>query len=571
MYRIMIVEDDEVIARAVQQSLVSWGMDAFCVQDFSGVLAEFAVKNPQLVLMDIHLPFFNGFHWCQEIRKVSKVPVIFLSSASDNMNIIMAVNMGGDDFIAKPFDLSVLTAKVQAMLRRTYEFAGETNFLEHRGAMLDTGSGVLNYRGKRIELTKNEWRILQSLLENKGKAVSRDMLMMHLWESDSFIDDNTLTVNVTRLRKKLEEAGLTDFIQTKKGVGYLIARRKQNRRKRMEQQKEGIRQEFMLLNWYLKEHLASAVRIAAFIGVFSLLCFLRNVPQDVTVYMIVLMAAVGAAGFCFHYGKYRKHHLVLALLAAEPQGKTEALPEADGLLARDYQQIIASYERQFQEEQIKMEQKYRDMMEYYTMWTHQIKTPIAAMRLLLQEEDTPLSREMQSELFQTEQYVQMALQYLRMEKMTSDLVFARYDLDALIRQAVRKYAPLFIRRKIILSYEPVHCEVLTDEKWLVFVLEQILSNALKYTKSGSIHIYLSPDAPKTLVIEDTGIGIAPEDLPRIFEKGYTGCNGRADKRSTGIGLYLCRQIMEKLSHTIRIESEMGVGTKVYLGLDTVSL
>ena len=266
----------------------------------------------------------------------------------------------------------------------------------------------------------------------------------------------------------------------------------------MEQQKEGIRQEFMLLNWYLKEHLASAVRIAAFIGVFSLLCFLRNVPQDVTVYMIVLMAAVGAAGFCFHYGKYRKHHLVLALLAAEPQGKTEALPEADGLLARDYQQIIASYERQFQEEQIKMEQKYRDMMEYYTMWTHQIKTPIAAMRLLLQEEDTPLSREMQSELFQTEQYVQMALQYLRMEKMTSDLVFARYDLDALIR-------------------------------------------------------------------------IAPEDLPRIFEKGYTGCNGRADKRSTGIGLYLCRQIMEKLSHTIRIESEMGVGTKVYLGLDTVSL
>lgn len=306
----------------------------------------------------------------------------------------------------------------------------------------------------------------------------------------------------------------------------------------MEQQKEGIRQEFMLLNWYLKEHLASAVRIAAFIGVFSLLCFLRNVPQDVTVYMIVLMAAVGATGFCFHYGKYRKHHLVLALLAAEPQGKTEALPEADGLLARDYQQI---------------------------------KTPIAAMRLLLQEEDTPLSREMQSELFQTEQYVQMALQYLRMEKMTSDLVFARYDLDALIRQAVRKYAPLFIRRKIILSYEPVHCEVLTDEKWLVFVLEQILSNALKYTKSGSIHIYLSPDAPKTLVIEDTGIGIAPEDLPRIFEKGYTGCNGRADKRSTGIGLYLCRQIMEKLSHTIRIESEMGVGTKVYLGLDTVSL
>lgn len=239
--------------------------------------------------------------------------------------------------------------------------------------------------------------------------------MMHLWESDSFIDDNTLTVNVTRLRKNWRRQDL-QTLSRRKGCRLPDRMTEAEQEKRMEQQKEGIRQEFMLLNWYLKEHLASAVRIAAFIGVFSLLCFLRNVPQDVTVYMIVLMAAVGAAGFCFHYGKYRKHHLVLALLAAEPQGKTEALPEADGLLARDYQQIIASYERQFQEEQIKMEQKYRDMMEYYTMWTHQIKTPIAAMRLLLQEEDTPLSREMQSELFQTEQYVQMALQYLRMEK-----------------------------------------------------------------------------------------------------------------------------------------------------------
>ena len=188
------------------------------------------------------------------------------------------------------------------------------------------------------------------------------------------------------------------------------------------------------------------------------------------------------------------------------------------------------------------------------------------MRLLLQEEDTPLSREMQSELFQTEQYVQMALQYLRMEKMTSDLVFARYDLDALIRQAVRKYAPLFIRRKIILSYEPVHCEVLTDETWLVFVLEQILSNALKYTKSGSIHIYLSPDAPKTLVIEDTGIGIAPEDLPRVFERGYTGLQGRADKRASGIGLYLCRRVCRRLGHTITMRSRVGEGTELTISL-----
>lgn len=222
MYRIMIIEDDPMIARAAKETLESWGMDVCCADDFQNIMAEFAKFGPQLVLLDISLPFYNGFHWCQEIRRVSSVPVIFLSSASDKMNIIMAVNMGADDFIAKPFDLSVLTAKVQAMLRRTYDFGKETGLLEHQGAILDTGSGVLNYQGQRIELTKNEWRILQVLMENKGKAVSRDRLMTKLWESDSFIDDNTLTVNVTRLRRKLEEAGLEDFIRTKKGVGYLV-------------------------------------------------------------------------------------------------------------------------------------------------------------------------------------------------------------------------------------------------------------------------------------------------------------------------------------------------------------
>ena len=207
--------------------------------------------------------------------------------------------------------------------------------------------------------------------------------------------------------------------------------------------------------------------------------------------------------------------------------------------------------------------------DYFTMWVHQIKTPIAAMRLLLQDADTDEQRALLEQLQSVEQYVEMVLGYLRLESPSSDYVIRNYLLDDIVRQAVRKYASQFIRRKLRLEYTPLNVSVITDEKWLLFVIEQVLSNALKYTRSGSVSITL--EAPKTLCIRDTGIGIAPEDLPRIFEKGYTGCNGRADKRSTGIGLYLCRQIMEKLSHTIRIESEMGVGTKVYLGLDTVSL
>ena len=222
MYRIFIVEDDGVIAAAVRRHLESWGYQVACAQRFDAVLAEFAAFDPQLVLLDISLPFFNGYYWCTQIRAVSKVPIIFISSASDNMNIVMAMNMGGDDFIAKPFDLAVLTAKVQALLRRTYDFGVQSPVLTHMGAVLNMGDASLTYEGEKIDLTKNEFRILQILLERKGNVVSRDDMMERLWETDSFVDENTLTVNVARLRRKLEASGLNDFIKTKKGMGYLV-------------------------------------------------------------------------------------------------------------------------------------------------------------------------------------------------------------------------------------------------------------------------------------------------------------------------------------------------------------
>ncbi len=221
-YKVLIVEDDRVITEQICVYLDSFGYETKAAEDFSNVTAQFAKFQPQLVLMDISLPYYNGYYWCREIRKISKVPVIFLSSAADNLNIVMAINYGADDFLAKPFDLSVLSAKMQAVLRRTYDFGGQTSLLEHRGAVLNLDNTTVTYSGTTVELTKNEFRILQTLLENKGRTVSRDTLMTRLWESDSFIDDNTLTVNMTRLRRKLEQAGLYDFITTKKGMGYLV-------------------------------------------------------------------------------------------------------------------------------------------------------------------------------------------------------------------------------------------------------------------------------------------------------------------------------------------------------------
>ncbi len=222
MYRILIVEDDMGIASAMKKQIEMWDLEAHCVENFRNVLEEFTEFNPQLILLDISLPFYNGYYWCTEIRRFSKVPIIFISSASDNMNIVMAMNMGGDDFIAKPFDLNVLTAKIQAILRRTYDFGGQMTILQHRGAILNTSDASLTYNGERMELTKNDYRILRTLMENKGKVVSRDTLMERLWETDSFVDENALTVNIARLRKKLEQIGLTDFIVTKKGMGYFI-------------------------------------------------------------------------------------------------------------------------------------------------------------------------------------------------------------------------------------------------------------------------------------------------------------------------------------------------------------
>lgn len=222
MYKILIVEDDMMIAKTLSSHLEKWDYEVRYVKDFKNVMNDFLEFEPQLVLMDIILPLFNGFYWCTEIRKIAKTPIVFLSSASDNMNIVMAMNMGGDDFIEKPFDLNVVTAKVQAMLRRAYSFQGNLNVLEHQGLLLNLNDGIVSYKEKKAELTKNEFKILQVLMEHAGKIVTREELMTALWESDAFVDDNTLTVNVTRLRRKLAELAAVEFIKTKKEIGYII-------------------------------------------------------------------------------------------------------------------------------------------------------------------------------------------------------------------------------------------------------------------------------------------------------------------------------------------------------------
>ncbi|MBU5227233.1 sensor histidine kinase [Clostridium senegalense] len=317
---------------------------------------------------------------------------------------------------------------------------------------------------------------------------------------------------------------------------------------------------------YIKDHIKIIFIYSIFIMIFIAVFSLYSLELEAIVYSFLLSCTVAVIFIVCDFIKYYRKHNQLYDLKKQITISLEKMPLARNLIEKNYQNILVELYNNKIEMNSKADMKRTEMMDYYTLWAHQIKTPISAMRLLLQMEQSEENKELLAELFKIEQYVEMVLCYLRIENSSSDLVLKNCDLSQIIKQAVRKYANTFIRKNISLEFNEVNCTVLTDEKWLVFVIEQILSNALKYTNEGKISIYMCKSKEKVLVIEDTGIGIAKEDLPRIFENGYTGYNGRMDKKATGIGLYLCKKILNKLSHKIIITSEIGVGTTVKIDL-----
>lgn len=320
---------------------------------------------------------------------------------------------------------------------------------------------------------------------------------------------------------------------------------------------------------YLKSHLKTIFLFLLFCVVFCIVFYLYALPVSSVLYAGVICAFIGAVFVVCGYIRMLKKHKLLERMKKEIRITAENMPIPDNIIESDYADIITSLYDEKQSSEDMTRRKYEDMIEYYTLWVHQIKTPIAAMRLRLQSEDTSESREQLEELQKIEQYVEMVLTYLRLNNESDDYVIKKNSLDSILCQAVRKYSNQFIRRRITLNYEPVNCSVLTDEKWLLFVVEQVLSNALKYTKSGSVSITL--EQPKTLCITDTGIGIAQEDLPRIFEKGFTGYNGRLDTKASGLGLYLCRRICNNLGHRICAESDGISGTVIKIDLECAKI
>ncbi len=311
-----------------------------------------------------------------------------------------------------------------------------------------------------------------------------------------------------------------------------------------------------------------ALLLACFI-VCCIVFALYQLPVYATGYAALLCGTLTLVWLAVDFLSYLHRHRQMEALKAEIDTSLAHLPQPHDLIESDWCEIVSALDAAKRTVQADSDKRYRSTVDYFTVWAHQIKTPIAAMRLLLQECDDADGRALNEELLRIEQYVDMVLGYLRLDSDSTDFVLRRCDLDAVVRQCVRKYASLFIRKKLRLDYQPMQCTVLTDEKWLAFVIEQILSNALKYTSSGTVTIRL--EAPATLVIADTGIGIAPDELPRVFEQGFTGCNGRRDKQATGIGLYLCKRILTQLGHGIEISSAPGQGTQVRLRLEEHAL
>ena len=315
---------------------------------------------------------------------------------------------------------------------------------------------------------------------------------------------------------------------------------------------------------YLARHRFTILLFFLFAGIFACVFSLYTLELEPVIYSTVLCLVVGTILVLLRFPHYFRLHKKLNVIRGSILLTINQLPPPSGLIEKDYQELLLSLSTLYSQKITAENMEKNDLTDYYTTWVHQIKTPIAAMRLLLQNEDTPVSRQLKTELFRIEQYVEMVLCYFRLDSPSADFVLNYYSLDTIIRQAIRKYAGQFVQKKLRLVYEPTDYQVLTDEKWLSFVIEQLLSNAVKYTNEGSITI--SVDSNLVLSVSDTGIGIAPEDLPRIFEKSYTGYNGRVEKRSTGLGLYLCRKILNRLSHPITVTSAIGEGTTFRIDL-----
>lgn len=526
--RIAVVEDEEGIRKELKQLLQNALYDVAIIENFENVAEQILTMHPvpDLVLLDLNLPGESGFDICTKLRGDSEVPVIFLTSRTDSMDELTGILKGADDYITKPFHAPILLARIAVVLKRTTirnagNRADEKNSMEYKGVKLNLAGGYIEAAGGRMDLTKNELKIMHLLYQRSGEIVPRMDMIEYLWDNEVFIDDNTLSVNMTRLRNKLSKIGVTDFIETKRGMAFFYI--------------TGYRRgaaELIFIFWW---------------------------------FVIILWIVSGYVR--------RKRYFDQAERILENVDQRyllgELLPPSPHLEDRLYREMICRSNKSVIERIRKIEEEQRDYREYIESWVHEVKAPITSIQLACENHKNEVTRQISRESLRIENDVDMVLYYARMENVYKDYMIAQTDLQETASEILKKNKYMLITGGISASVECPD-RVYTDKKWILFILNQLVLNSVKYGRKNTdshpyIHIYTEKFGHGVrLIVADNGTGIREEEIPWIFEKGFTGSNGRSGKKSTGMGLYLCRKLCAKLGIQIEAESVYGEGTTMIL-------
>lgn len=535
--KILIIEDDFTIQTQLKTLLSGNGYEVFAVTDFSQTIEQLKEAAPHLVILDIKLPWNNGFEICSQIRTFSDIPIVFVTSSNTDMDELNSIMLGGDAFITKPYNPAILLAKIAALLKKAYR-SPQTEIYMWKEATLHLESSMIEYKGQKAELTKNELKILYYLFKNAGKICSRNDIVDFLWDNQLYVDDNALSVNITRIRDKLAAIGLVDFIKTKHRARIYIMSGKQ----------------------YLKNQLP--VILINLLGMLALALFLiasDNPIQTVLFILAVWSIVLVLSLLAFYFS--RKKYLNKLLNMTEQLEERYLLPEIMQVPERAdeqvFYQIMKMAEKSMLERIGEVQRERREYKEYIEQWIHEVKTPITAMKLLCENNRSPFSREVLAELENINQYTEQALYYARSEHAEKDYSVREVNLCDVVHSAIADNKYLLRQSNMSIQIDDIETKVYTDEKWVRFILNQIIGNAIKYhAEQPILHFGATKMNDKiVLSISDNGIGIPKSDLPRIFEKGFTGQNGRTGKNSTGIGLYLCKRLCDQLGIGLTAYSE----------------
>lgn len=542
--KIILVEDNQKIQKELCEFLSRYDYETKALNNFENIVEDILKERADLVLLDINLPVYDGYYICRAVREKSDVPIIVVTSRDSEMDELMSMNLGADDFISKPYNTQILVARISSLLKRT-KHVKEDWQMTHKGLLINLSNSTACHGKEQIELSKNEVKILSVLVKHKEKIVSRDNLMEELWQSNEFVDDNTLTVNINRLRKK---------------TGFHWACR-------LYCHKERAGVSCMSFRAYLRD---KSLFFGLQIFYLAFLVWMLNLFHATTfaiiyllcLYFILMILALGNEYF------KRKRFYETALESMDSLDKKFMLPELldrpDFTEGKIFYDCLSQTNKSMSDEVAVYKISAQDYREYVEMWIHEVKTPIAASRLMIENNPSEVTKNISEELEEVEYYLEQALYYSRSNGVEKDYIVKRMNLNSMVQELIRSNSKILIQSKVKVSLENLDYDVYTDEKWMSFILKQVLINAVKYRKDHPEIRFTAADEKEQvqLYIEDNGIGISGKDLPRVMEKGYTGTTGRKYAKSTGMGLYLCRKLSDKLGIGFAVRSKEGEGTQI---------